>query len=62
MLGSALRKTLRAGGAESDQLVRREPAHCREMHWEGKRTADDEKFRKGLTTSIHLSGQNLAAH
>ena len=62
MLGSALRETLRGSGAEVIQLVRREPAHSGEMHWKGKGQLDDEKFRKGLTAAIHLSGANLSAH
>ena len=57
MLGSALEETLRAGGAEVLQRVRRQPAHCGEMQWEpGKKMQVEEKLQGGVTAAIHLSG------
>ncbi|KAA6455684.1 TIGR01777 family protein [Acidobacteria bacterium AB60] len=62
MLGSALKEALREAGTGVVQLVRRPSAHCCEMQWDGKSALDDEKFRKGFSAAIHLSGANVAAH
>jgi uncharacterized protein (TIGR01777 family) len=64
MLGSALRKALLAEGAEIVQLVRREPTHSGEMHWNPAKSAgggEKAQLPGGLSAAIHLSGANVAA-
>jgi uncharacterized protein (TIGR01777 family) len=63
LLGTALRTSLLASGAEILQLVRRPPAGPRELEWNptAQRPVSSSGSLNGLTAAIHLSGANLAA-
>lgn len=63
MLGGALRAALHSSGVELRQLVRRAPQSPDQIHWNpGAPVPVDPSALEGVTTAIHLSGANVAAH
>ncbi len=65
MLGAAIARALRMQGAETLQLVRREPKSPGELRWNpsadgGNLNLDQLKELEGLSAAIHLSGANVS--
>jgi uncharacterized protein len=64
LLGTAIRSSLLETGAEVLQLVRRRPLGPREEEWfpGSAQSVRDPAGLEGLSSAIHLSGANVAAH
>src|SRR5690348_9046003 len=61
-LGSRLIPHLRAGGHETVQLVRREPADASQRRWNPAAGAIEPSVLDGVDAVINLTGANVGAH
>ncbi|MFD6229942.1 TIGR01777 family oxidoreductase [Streptomyces sp. NPDC060232] len=62
LIGSALVRSLRAGGHEVVRFVRREPAGADEARWDPERGHVDRAALAGCGAVVHLAGAGIGDH